>query len=142
MSHSRFATFASVAGVTLAIFGLGGCHRSDATPDGAARHGRYAGVGIYAPSQAWTKLDVLAPSDFAAAKLSDDQAIIVVVDSETGEVRACGDLSGYCVGLDPWRAGLAKSQLAPVKLTSHVATSTDAANTADNSAAATATEGR
>lgn len=50
--------------------------------------GRYLGVGIYTPSQTWGKL-VQAQADSAAgdARLSDDQAIIVVMDSRTGEIR-------------------------------------------------------
>jgi hypothetical protein len=46
----------------------------------------------------------------------DDQAIIVVVDSATGEIRSCGDLSGYCIGQNPWKKPLASGQGAPVAL--------------------------
>jgi hypothetical protein len=99
-----------------AALGLGGCRRSDATGLND-HHGRYAGVGIYAPSVAWTKmLQDQAPGAPQAAKLADDEAIIVVTDSQTGELRACGDLSGYCVDMNPWQAGLAKAQAAPVNL--------------------------
>ena len=27
---------------------------------------------------------------------------IVVVDSQTGEIRQCGNLSGHCIGMNPW----------------------------------------
>jgi hypothetical protein len=61
-----------------------------------------------------------APTDAAAARPIDDQAIIVVTDSATGEVRACGDLTGYCIGMNPWKSALVGAQIAPIKMTSHV----------------------
>jgi hypothetical protein len=117
---------------------IGGCNKTASSAPGAADHGRYAGVGIYTPSTPWTKLVVAAASDPSSAKLPDDQAIIVTVDSVTGEIRACGDLSGYCVDMNPWRAGLAKSQTAPVSLTEHRTSNVEgpaATNAADNEAA-------
>jgi hypothetical protein len=116
-----------VLGVTLAVlavFCVEGCKKADGggTPNGGdpGAHGRYNGVGIYTPGQLWTKtVQATAPGDVAAAKTGDDQAIIVVVDSQTGELRACGDLSGYCVGMNPWKQALAKTQQAPVWLTEH-----------------------
>jgi hypothetical protein len=54
-----------------------------------------------------------------AARTVDDQAIIVTTDSVTGEVRACGDLTGYCIGMNPWKTPLAASQIAPINLTEH-----------------------
>ena len=117
---------------------LGGCKKPSPILAELGHHGRYVGVGIYAPSTPWTKLVTAgSPASPSAAKLADDQAIIVVVDSDTGEVRACGDLSGYCVGMNPWRAGLAKAQTAPVDLTEHARATADepAANMADNTAA-------
>jgi hypothetical protein len=71
------------------------------------------------PGQPWTKLVAAQATNGAAARTADDQAIIVVTDSDTGEVRACGDLSGYCVGMNPWKSALPASQLAPVNLTEH-----------------------
>jgi hypothetical protein len=106
------------AGISTAL-ALTGCIRAVDKSDEEAGHGRYAGVGIYTPTAAWSRLDVRAPPDPAAARLADDQAIIVSVDSRTGEIRSCGDLSGYCVGMNPWRAGLATSQAAPVAMTEH-----------------------
>jgi len=116
---------------------IGGCNKAS-SPSVTTDHGRYAGVGIYTPSTPWTKLVASRASDPSAAKLPDDQAIIVVVDSVTGETRACGDLSGYCVGMNPWRAGLAKAQTAPVSVTEHRKSNVEApaaANAADNAAA-------
>ena len=55
----------------------------------------------------------------------DDQAVIVVQNSLTGDVRACGDMTGYCVGMNPWaqRPG----QLTPVSLTDHQPTEAEQA---------------
>ncbi len=124
--------------IALAATGLTACKKiADATSDGAGARGRYVGVGIYHPGEPWTKMVVPAQVNDGAARVADDQAIIVVVDSETGELRACGDLSGYCIGMDPWKKMLATSQMAPVSLTGHAKPPADAeANTADPNAAA------
>jgi hypothetical protein len=130
------------SGLILASTLLSGCQRGDVTSSGSA-HGRYVGVGIYAPGAPWTQM-VLAqqPASSATARLVDDQAIIVVTDSATGEIRACGDMSGYCVGMNPWNSPLAQSQLSPVKLTAHAKlpeSTNGATNTADDEAAPAAT---
>jgi hypothetical protein len=59
-------------------------------------------------------------ADDARAHPIDDQIVIVVADSQTGELRACGDLTGYCIGMNPWAKPLAASQIAPIVLTEHV----------------------
>jgi hypothetical protein len=123
---------------TIAVIGVAGCRGEDAQSSSDYR-GRYAGVGIYHPGPAWLKLvPGQSPADAASAKLIDDQAIIVVTDSQTGEIRACGDLTGYCVGMNPWRSSLVKSQIAPARLTDHMTAQwgEPVANTADNAAAA------
>jgi hypothetical protein len=148
-----------VMGVALAVGALGGCHKkptdaaaSDATAAAAdaamaadqpgffgmgSKHGRYTAVGIYAPGQAWTKM---APDDKAAdpaaAKQADDQAIIVVGDSQTGEIRACGDMTGHCIGMNPWKAPLVGGQLAPIKLTEHEGSASSAPSNASAAASA------
>ena len=61
-----------------------------------------------------------SPKDSKAAQPIDDQAIIVVSDSETGELRACGDLTGYCIGFNPWKQPLSSAQQTPIVLTAHV----------------------
>jgi hypothetical protein len=84
-------------------------------------HGRYVGLGIYSPQEPWTKMAGAAQSkDNPAARPIDDQAIFVVVDSATGELRACGDLTGYCIGMNPWKKPLTPAQIAPIILTEHV----------------------
>ncbi len=45
--------------------------------------------------------------------------MIVVDDSHTGNIRSCGDLTGYCIGMNPWKTPLPPSQVAPVSLTTH-----------------------
>jgi hypothetical protein len=44
-----------------------------------------------------------ASPDAALATVQDDDQVIVVIDSATGELRQCGDLSGFCIALNPWR---------------------------------------
>lgn len=130
------------SGLILASTLLSGCQRGDVTTSGSS-HGRFVGVGIYAPGAPWAQM-VLAqqPASAATARLIDDQAIIVVTDSSTGEIRACGDMSGYCVGMNPWNSPLAQSQLSPVRLTAHAKapeSMNGATNAADNEAAPAAT---
>jgi len=110
--------------VMMEALALSACHRP-LTPAGAEQrgHGRYSGVGLYSPQVVWTKMvrgDQAQSKDEAVAKPIDDQVIIVVEDSTTGEVRACGDLTGYCVGLNPWSRPLGSSQTAPIRVTEHV----------------------
>jgi hypothetical protein len=79
------------------------------------------GVGIYSPGESWTHvLDAQKASQGPAARPIDDQAIIVVEDSQTGEVRACGDLTGYCVGMNPWSVSMPAARRSPIALSEHV----------------------
>jgi hypothetical protein len=55
----------------------------------------------------------------AAARPADDEQVIIVVDSTTGEIRQCGNLSGQCIAMNPWAKPLAASQAAPLPLTKH-----------------------
>jgi len=116
------------AALAIAALGLWGCAKpsSEDTRSGqASGRGPYTGVGIYGPSRQWTRLIANQPAkDPAAARAIDDQVIIIVQNSATGEVRACGDLTGYCIGMNPWKAPLLASQITPVKLTEHVAPDT------------------
>src|SRR5271156_1596588 len=98
-------------GCVLALFTavtLTGCKRADWSPlSDASPHGRYLGVGIYSPGKQWTRLvGNQTPKSDAVARPIDDQVIVVVADSETGELRACGDLTGYCIGMNPWKQTL------------------------------------
>src|SRR3954469_24107756 len=88
---------ASYLGVILvAGLALSGCGAPvDITKHGPS--GRYAGVGIYPADRTWTKMsDADKPADKGKSTVSDDQVVIVVVDSDTGELRQCGNMSGYC----------------------------------------------
>ncbi|QYE33020.1 MULTISPECIES: hypothetical protein [Sphingosinicellaceae] len=59
-----------------------------------------------------------AKSDAADARIENDEDVIVVLYSDTGEVRQCGDHSGDCVGMDPWSGAKAQGTL-PARLTKH-----------------------
>jgi len=98
---------------------LAGCSRPAET--GSSHHdGRYVGVGLYAAGRMWSQMaPANPPKDSAASRLDDDEQVIVVVDTRTGEVRQCGALSGYCVGMNPWTRPLAASQSAPIPLAKH-----------------------
>ena len=108
--------------VVIAGCALSGCGGpADAPNSGARSPGRYSGIGTYDAGRLWAHIaGVEAPSDPAAAKLEDDEHVIVVIDSHTGEVRQCGDYSGVCVAMNPW-AGQGSRTAAPVKLAKHAA---------------------
>jgi hypothetical protein len=125
-----------IAAACLAVLGLAGCGKSaPQSPPTPPAHGRYAGVGIYSPGEAWSKLAAEQESATpAAAHTRDDEAVIVVVDGQTGEIRECGDLSGYCVGMNPWKTALSGAQAAPVPLHAHDAESESGSASAASSA--------
>ncbi len=97
---------------------------STAASDGH-NHSRYTGIGIYSPGKLWQEqanAQTKTNQDPALAKIADDEHIIVVVDGKTGEVRECGNYSGYCASIQPWSKMV---EGAPVKLSKHA----DEANT-------------
>jgi hypothetical protein len=115
--------------VLIVAVALGGCHKvsSWTDDDTKPRHGRYTGIGIYPADPMWSRIaGADKPKDKAAATTADDQDVIVVVDGETGEIRQCGNLSGYCVGMNPWSRALAGKQNAPLGLDKHAADIEDA----------------
>ena len=127
---------------SVAVFSVSACKKMPAGDAGdagsPASRGRFVGVGIYTPSESWARVALSkASGDVSSARLSDDQAILVVTDSATGDIRACGDMSGYCVGMNPWRKALTQAQQSPVKLTAH---QQDAGPDADATNAASAVE--
>lgn len=122
-----------------AAFALGGCQRAEEAAALASgkpgERGRFVGVGLYAPREMWTQLarsDV--PQDPAAATLDDDEEVIVVLDSATGEIRQCGNLSGHCIALNPW-AKTASAQDAPAALLKHARQLAEEAEAEANAAA-------
>ena len=80
----------------LACMALIGCQKGEAPASnlfGSSARGRYLGVAVYAPGRMWEQVvRAGAPTDSAAATLKDDEQVIVVVDSATGELRQCGNL--------------------------------------------------
>lgn len=111
----RRATFAILAATVLSA-----CHGASNDHAGVVR-GRFIGIGVYSAGELWSKMSVRPPADAAAATLADDEHVIVVVDSQTGEVRECGDYSGVCASFNPWARAIASQQIAPVRLTKHAA---------------------
>jgi hypothetical protein len=83
----------------------------------ASHGGRYLGIGVFSVGELWSKMaGGRAAPDAASATIEDDEHVIVVVDSKTGEIRECGDLSGRCISMNPWTSA---SGEAPVRLTKH-----------------------
>jgi hypothetical protein len=114
-----------VLAVAVLCVGLAGCQKKDETPagrlgGGGAHKGRYFGLGLYGAGRMWSQLDRAvdpkATPNPAAATLKDDEIVLVVVDSATGEIRQCGNLSGYCVRSDPW---IVEAPAAPAALAKH-----------------------
>jgi hypothetical protein len=101
---------------------LAGCGEPTVERSPPVHHGRYTGIGIYPAGPLWSQISVPATKrNAAAANAQDDSQVIVVVDSLTGEIRQCGDVSGYCIGMNPWTRKLAATQAAPVTLAKHAA---------------------
>lgn len=107
-----------VAAALVATAALAGCQKKEEVPAGASpaglfgrSGGRFIGVGHYTPGRLWAQLARPASTDPAAGRLDDDDEIIVVLDSRTGEVRQCGNLSGHCIAMNPWAQPAVQVQL-------------------------------
>ena len=97
-----------------------GCNRSpEAGANGSRSPGRFAGIGVFDAGRLWAEMTG-SPSqpDAAAARLQDDEHVIVVLDSHTGEVRQCGDHTGFCVSMNPW-TGTGTQVALPANLAKH-----------------------
>lgn len=102
----------------LASAGLAGCNQPRSISEAPGSHGRYASAGTYSAGRMWSQIaGAQAPKDAATAKLSDDEQIIVVLDSQTGELRQCGNISGFCVDMNPWAKPAGAS--APLAVAKH-----------------------
>lgn len=123
-----------VQSLAAACLMLSGCDEKPADAlETATKHGRYAGIGTFEAGPLWQKMaGVPQAKDPARANIADDAHVIVVVDTRTGEVRQCGDLSGYCLAMNPWKA---TPGALPVRLTEHAS---DGAVEAEPSEAASA----
>lgn len=108
--------------VLLACGALAGCGQTESADRALQKEqGRYAGIGTFPAGRLWSEMAVATkPTDPEAAILQDDENIIVVIDSHSGEVRQCGDHSGFCVRMNPW-TGAGTRAAAPVKLKKHAA---------------------
>ena len=122
--------------VIAAGLALAGCQKKEEAPAPAvgepvAGHGprsRFVGIGLYAPGPMWRELVApRPPSDPAAAhaqpepaQLDDDEQVIVVVDSATGEVRQCGNLTGMCLAMNPWAQGVPQAWQPPARVVRHL----------------------
>lgn len=101
---------------------LSACNNGPQPGPGGHRGGRYLGIGTYPAGRMWSRMVAADPAPNAdAAAIADDEQIIVVVDSNTGEVRQCGNLTGHCIGMNPWTATLGRGQAAPVPVRQHAA---------------------
>jgi hypothetical protein len=101
---------------------LGGCDRSQERAPHGPGQGRYLGVGIYDAGTLWQEqANAEPPKDPKAATLADDSEVLVVVDSATGEIRQCGNFSGRCLSLNPWRGPAGAAPAAFVRHAADVA---------------------
>jgi hypothetical protein len=103
-----------LGGLLLLTVGLGSCGVGGSGPVAHRQAGRYSGIGTYYAGAMWQRMAADAPRDPQAATLRDDEQVIVTVDSHTGEVRQCGNLSGQCIRSNPW-SGAPQ----PVRVTEH-----------------------
>jgi hypothetical protein len=129
----------AILAAALATAALAGCQKNTAGDEWALGRptGRYAGIGVYPAGSQWSRIAVSGqPADAAAARTIDDEHVIVVVDSKTGEVRQCGNLSGYCIGMNPWSKPLAAAQDEPVPVTQHASSTPGDAAMAESAAPA------
>lgn len=112
----------STVGLLITCCLVAACDRGEALSAPATKSpGRYAGIGVFDVGRLWgQRADAPPPGDPATARLEDDEHVIVVIDSHTGEVRQCGDHSGFCVTMNPWSRGGGRGAL-PGKLKKHAA---------------------
>jgi hypothetical protein len=109
-----------IVSIAVAAIGLSGCSKKIEAIFGGGGHGRYQGVGLYPAGEIWSQMVVAEPpKDTAASRTNDDEQVIVVIDSTTGELRQCGNVSGHCIGMNPWSKALGSSQMAPIPLGKH-----------------------
>jgi hypothetical protein len=99
----------------LAVACLAGCTKKEETT--TVTEGPYQGISVYDAGEGWGRIAVPPPAQGSrTATLADDDHVIVLINSQTGEVRQCGDLSGYCITFNPWAGPLDASHTAPVTL--------------------------
>lgn len=106
----------------LFLLTIAGCNKSMAVDaDGTGSRGRFSGIGTYPADRLWEQRKIeTSANEGDRAALADDGQIIVVVDTQTGEVRQCGNNSGQCVRMNPWPKDTAVPPL-PAALKKHAA---------------------
>src|SRR3954447_20867483 len=109
-------------GILLATICLGGCGPEHSDADASHHGGRYQGIGVYGAGQMWQHIvrSRSGSGDERAATPGDDEVVIAVVDSRTGEIRQCGNITGYCVRMNPWQNQLGPAQTLPAAVDSHL----------------------
>lgn len=108
-------------GLLLLALGMSACDATPASERAQHRGGRYQGIGIYGAGRMWQHIVTPAPDgDGRAARTADDEVVIAVVDSHTGEIRQCGNISGRCIAMNPWAVRLGPDQALPVSVDAHL----------------------
>jgi hypothetical protein len=109
---------------------LAGCGQAgiDDSNGNSPKNGRYVGIGVFNVGAMWSQIKAAkADKDPPKATLADDEHIIVSVDTRTGEIRQCGDMSGYCTATNPWNNEMSSGQSLPTALIKHASDFTDEA---------------
>ena len=121
--------------LALAALMLVGCQKKEAAAAvvgakaGPSLRARFVAVGIYSPAETWTQVVGTAVGESppgpgpgpGPALPADDDEILVVLDSATGEIRQCGNLSGRCLAMNPWAQAIDPRAVAPTMLLKHAA---------------------
>jgi len=108
-----------LGGMTAFCLVLTGCSDRPISSQ-ANKFGRFTGIGVFEAGRLWPQVAAVSGrAAFRVASPADDEHIIVVVDTTTGEVRQCGDLSGRCISMNPWRP-LGAGTTAPVTVGKHL----------------------
>lgn len=82
---------------------LAACNREAVESAAHHRGGRYEGIGVATPGEAWSRIaDAPKSGSDKLATLRDDDYVVFVTDTQTGEVRECGNRSGFCIRIRPW----------------------------------------
>jgi hypothetical protein len=83
--------------------------------------GRYAGIGTYQADSVWNDIEgAAATNDAELAGQRDDSQIIIVTNRHTGEIRQCGNYSGFCIVMNPWKGeSRANAPQSPVRIDRH-----------------------
>lgn len=121
-----------VALISTAFLILTSCDQLPVADSKDSDPGRYHAVGIYSAGTSWKalKADEKNLPDLTA-HIRHDEVVIVTIDGKTGEMRQCGNYSGFCVKLNAWDKAPPAST--PVQFATEPSTGESAVtNVADN----------